>query len=61
MKAAVRCNALNLKKLIQQELHGKRLDRSSQRRRVRQAKPLVLDGVVAELSPRRIHLVNPCG
>lgn len=43
MKAAVRCNALNLKKLIQQELHGKRLDRPSQRRRVRQAKPLVLD------------------
>lgn len=44
MKAAVRCNALNIKKLTQQELHGKRLDQSSQRRRINTTKPLVLEG-----------------
>jgi len=44
MKAAVRCNALNIKKLTQQELHGKRLDQSSQRRRINKTPPLVLEG-----------------
>lgn len=43
MKAAVRCNALNIKKLTQQELHGKRLDQSSQRRRINKTPPLVLE------------------
>lgn len=44
MQAAVRCNALNIKKLTQQELHGKRLDQSSQRRRINKTPPIVLEG-----------------
>ncbi|WP_374291731.1 hypothetical protein [Paenirhodobacter enshiensis] len=42
MKAAVRCNSLNIKKLIQQELHGKRLDQSGQRRRINDTPPLIM-------------------
>lgn len=44
MKAAVRCNSLNIKKLIQQELHGKRLDQSGQRRRINETPPLIMGG-----------------
>ncbi|MDQ7264069.1 hypothetical protein NM680_19955 [Paracoccus sp. PS-1] len=46
MKAAVRCNSLALggsgaNTLVAQERHGKRLDLTSQKRRVRDAKPLL--------------------
>lgn len=45
MKAAVRCNALTMPALRAQEKHGKRLDASSQKRRVRDVKPLVAGGL----------------
>jgi|GEM_PF-2299934 len=46
MKAAVRCNSLTLggsgaNTLVAQERHGKRLDLTSQKRRVRDTKPLL--------------------
>lgn len=40
-KAAVRCDAIDLAKLAAMEKHGKRLDGSSQRRRIRDDSPLV--------------------
>lgn len=45
MKISVRCNALTLEKLRAQEDHGKRLDRSSQRRRIRDSAPIVGGGL----------------
>lgn len=45
MKAAVRCEAITLAKLKAQETHGKRLDQSSQRRRVRDSAPIVAGGL----------------
>jgi hypothetical protein len=45
MKISVRCNALTLEKLRAQEDHGKRLDRSSQRRRIRESAPIVGGGL----------------
>lgn len=45
MKVSVRCNALTLDKLRAQEDHGKRLDRSSQRRRIRESAPIVGGGL----------------
>lgn len=48
MKVSVRCNALTLDKLRAQENHGKRLDRSSQRRRIRESAPVVGGGLDLE-------------
>lgn len=45
MKASVRCNALTLSKLREQEKHGKRDDWSSQRRMVRKSAPIVGGGL----------------
>lgn len=45
MKGAVRCDALTLAQLKGQEAHGKRLDRSSRRRRVRDSAPIVGGGL----------------
>lgn len=45
MKAAVRCDALDMAGLKRMEDHGKRLDGSSQRRRIREADPLVVGGL----------------
>ena len=45
MKISVRCEALTLEKLRAQEDHGKRLDRSSQRRRIRKSDPIVGGGL----------------
>ncbi len=45
MKISVRCNALTIEKLKAQEDHGKRLDRSSQRRRIRDSAPIVGGGL----------------
>lgn len=45
MKASVRCNALTLAALAAQEKHGKRLDRSSQARRIRESVPIVGGGL----------------
>lgn len=45
MKAAVRCNALDMSGLAVQEKHGKREDRLSRKRRVRDADPLVHGGL----------------
>lgn len=45
MKAAVRCNALTLQKLRAQEAHGKRLDSTSQSRKVRNSAPVVGGGL----------------
>jgi hypothetical protein len=38
-KGSVRCAAINMAGLLAQERHGKRLDRSSQRRKIRDAAP----------------------
>ena len=45
MRAAVRCNALTPEKLKAQEKHGKRQDRTSQGRRVRDTAPIVGGGL----------------
>ncbi len=45
MRAAVRCNALTREKLKAQEKHGKRQDRTSQGRRVRDTAPIVGGGL----------------
>lgn len=45
MKAAVRCAALTLAQLRAQEAHGKRLDKSSARRVIRNTPPLVAGGL----------------
>lgn len=45
MKTAVRVAALDMAGLAKAEDHGKRLDTSSQRRRVREASPLVIGGL----------------
>lgn len=45
MKASVRCDALDMAGLIRQEKHGKREDKSSMRRRIREADPLVYRGL----------------
>lgn len=42
MKAAVRCNALDMSALARQEEHGKRQDSLSQKRRVRDVGPLMM-------------------
>ena len=44
-KGSVRCAAINVAGLIAQERHGKRLDRSSQRRKVRDAMPGVYNSL----------------
>lgn len=44
MKGAVRCESLDLAGLVRAENHGKRLDRSSARRKVRDTPPLVVGG-----------------
>jgi hypothetical protein len=41
MKTMIRCNAIDMSSLAAQEMHGKRLDKSSQRRVIRDASPLV--------------------
>ena len=45
MKGSVRCNAITLSKLQAQETHGKRLDKSSKGRVVRDKPPLVGGGL----------------
>lgn len=45
MKISVRCKSLTPEKLRAQEAHGKRLDRSSQRRRIRDSAPIVGGGL----------------
>lgn len=45
MKISVRCDALTLDKLRAQEDHGKRRDKSGQRRRIRESDPIVGGGL----------------
>lgn len=45
MKAAVRCQAIDMAGLAAQEKHGKREDAISQKRRIRDASPLVAGGL----------------
>lgn len=54
LKAAVRCNALDLSALAVQEKHGKRQDALSKRRRVRDVAPMVSGGK-AGLDLRRLY------
>ena len=44
-KGAVRCTAINASGLAAMEAHGKRQDRTSQSRRVREASPLIYKGL----------------
>ena len=45
MKGSVRCNAITLSQLKAQEAHGKRTDKTSERRRVRDKAPLIGGGL----------------
>lgn len=45
MKTAVRSASLDMSGLAKAEVHGKRLDHTSQRRRIREASPLVIGGL----------------
>lgn len=45
MKAAVRCHALDMAGLAAQEAHGKRMDRISRKRKVRDVPPIVAGGL----------------
>ncbi len=50
MKGSVRCKAVTLAELRAQEKHGKRLDASSQNRRIRDIDPIVGGGLnISEL------------